>query len=668
MKKLYVQKRESYGEGQSFGNSGEYERIVGRIQFAVDPNAPEHQGIVDLDKAPKNGEGLVEFTSDLCILKPLDLSRGNRCLFVEFVNRGNKRALQFFNDAPHTNDPKTVVDAGNGFLMRRGYTVVWFGWEGDVLPGESRMTLDVPVASDEGKPITGLVRSEFITDQPGVYSFPLSGYVSARSYPAVSKDTDKATFTRRQYAMGKRIPIFPDEWKFARLEQEMGFPFASKEWAVVPSDSHVYLPEGFMCGWIYELLYMAKNPLVLGLGYVVARELVSFLRWDSSDSEGTPNPLRHGTVGMEKAYCWGRSQTGRLVREYIYRGFNCDSKGRRIFDGAFSHVAGAGRMWLNHRFAQPLRMGGFEHEDSFYHCDQFPFSYTQSTDHLTGKVDAILKRPKTDPLVIHTQTSSEYWSRRGSLVHTDTKGHDLPQPDNVRVYLWASSQHFADPLVERDIRGSSQRLNDIVATSPLFRVLLDHLDRWATDGTPPPPSRIPSRTDGTLVDIDEWREEFPPIPGVTVPREPNRLPLYDWEPEARECYYNTVLPTRELLGKGEYTVLIPKVDRDGNEVPGIRMPVVQAPRGTHTGWNTRIRGFGTGALSAVHGSYIPFPETREERELTNDPRLSLEERYPTEEEYLRVLGEAVQKLMADGFLLEEDANRIIKLAKEKRNL
>ena len=474
---LAITDRDAFADGRAFGGTGAYERVVGRAHFEVDPEAPEHRTVVDLAHAPRNAYGLVEFTADFFLLRPAFLERGNRRLLAEFSNRGNKRALQFFNDARHSNAPRTVEDAGNGFLMRRGYSVGWVAWQADVLPGDGRLVLDVPVAMDGSRPITGRVRAEFIVDEPGAFSLPLSGRTSMQSYPTATRDQTAAVFTRREYANDPRVLIPPSEWAFARVESGDG------ESAVVPSDSHVYLRGGFRPGWIYELIYPGTAPRIMGLGYVAVRDLVAFLKYEERDAAGAPNPLRDGGAGIEKAYCWGRSQGGRVIREFIYSGFNGDGDGRRVFDGAFPHVAGGGRMWLNHRFSQPSRLSGSQHQDSSYYGDRFPFSYARSTDHLTGATDAILKRPETDPLVIHTQTSTEYWSRRGSLVHTDTHGNDLAQPDGVRVYHWASSQHMSDPWMLRPSRDKAgQQPTNVVGTSPLFRALLDHLDRWATDG------------------------------------------------------------------------------------------------------------------------------------------------------------------------------------------
>ena len=255
--------------------------------------------------------------------------------------------------------------------------------------------------------------------------------------------------TRRRYPYDERMPVSPESWCFARVEGGAGLDNQGAVQAVIPSDSHIHIPGGFEPGWIYELIYTGRDPLVLGLGHAAVRDFVSFLRYGKEDAAGRGNPLCEARGTIEKAYAWGRSQTGRCLRDFVYRGFNEDAVGRKVFDGILPHVAGAGRMWLNHRFANADVSGGQQYEDHFNPADTFPFSYAETTDHLTGRQDAILKRPESDPLVIHTQTSTEYWQRRGSLAHTDTRGNDLPQPDGVRIYMWASSQHFADPIPKK---------------------------------------------------------------------------------------------------------------------------------------------------------------------------------------------------------------------------
>jgi hypothetical protein len=650
--RIEITERIPFADGAEFGDAGAYERLSGRAWYAVDPTAAAQAGVVDIGLAPRNADGLVEFAADVMILKPVDMARGNRRLFFGYGNRGNKRELQFFNDAPPTNDPRTPAHAGNGFLFRRGYAVVWAAWEGDLLPGNGRLILDVPVATDGGRPITGPVRTEIIVDKPTPV-LPLSGRASTRSFPAVSLDTSRATLTRRRYQADARIDIPASEWAFARIEGGSGLDNQGAEQAVIPSDTHIHLPAGFQPGWIYELVYTARDPRVHGLGHVAVRDLVSFLKHET----GAANPL---AGGIDKAYAWGRSQTGRCIRDFIYQGFNADAAGRQVFEGVLPHVAGGGLMWMNHRFSLVVSPAGQQYEDHATLADRFPFSYARSKDPHSGREDAILKRPETDPLVLHTQSAIEYWQRRGSLVHTDAQGNDLAQPDNVRVYLWASSQHFADPNLKRPAKGVCQQYLNVVQTSMLFRAMLDALDRWATDGTPPPPSRIPLRADGTLVTAEEWRAGFPALPGVALPSGANACPLLDFGPRAAEGIIDREPPA--IVAAEGYPTFVPAVDADGNDVAGVRVPMVAAPLGTYTGWNLRDRAHGHGAMHEFTGSYIPFPDTEEERAATRDPRPSVTARYGSAEAYAAAIEAAARRLVADGLMLEEDVARCVKAA------
>jgi len=650
---IRIVKREPFAGGHEFDGAGAYEKITGRAHFAVDPNAPAQAGIVDLDKAPVNDDGLVEFATDLIILKPADTARGNQRIFFDYGNRGNIRALQFFNDAPGSNDPATLDHAGNGFLMRRGYTIVFGAWQGDLLPGDGRMLLDLPVAQNaDGSPVTGPVRTEIIVDAPGQTYFPLSGRASTRSHPTISRDTTEARLTKRRYPEDERIEVPALDWSFARVEGGVGLDNQGAEKSFIPSDEHIHLPAGFEPGWIYELVYTGRDPLVLGLGHVAVRDLISFLKHGDTDAAGAANPVG---PSIEKAYCWGRSQTGRCIRDMIYLGFNADVENRKVFDGALSHVAGGGLMWMNHRFANAVSAAGQQYEECASIADRFPFSYAESTDHLTGATDAICKRLKTDPLIFHTQTGTEYWQRHGSLVHTDTQGNDLAQPDNVRVYFWASSQHFANPRLSAPNRGVCQNLINIVRTSMLFRAMLDGIDKWASDGTSPPDSRMPRRADGTLATIDEWRAKFPAIPGAATPRHPAPLRRYDFGPDADKGIISTQPP--QTIDPVGYAIQIPAVDSDGNDIAGVRAPMVQAPLGTYVGWNLRARGQGEGYMHEFTGSYIPFAETESMRAATGDPRPAILERYKDANAYRDAIVAAARQLAADDLMLEEDVER-----------
>ena len=642
----------SFAEGRAFGPGRLYEIVNASAQVTVDPVAPRHHCVLDLANAQRDEDGKVRCRTDVMILRPEDHSKGNGCVLFEFVNRGNKRFLQFFNDGFPTNEPVSSAHAGNGFLMEQGFTIVIVAWQADVLPGNGRICIDVPpIVIDELSP-QQTIRCEFIADMKGVTCLPLSGKPGTRSYPAVSLDTRAALLRRRRYPSSEPERIAPDTWQFARVEGGTGLgagDVSAGEQAIVASRSHVYLPGGFEPGWIYELVYTATAPIALDMGFLAVREVMSFLRYDT----GAGNPL---AARLPKhAIAWGRSQSGRAIRDFVYRGFNDAGDGRRVFDGVLPHVSGAGKT-LFHRFANMVIPASRQYEDWLNPADRFPFSYASSVDHITGVQDAILTRPATDPLVIHTQTGSEYWYRRGSLVHTDTRGNDLVQPDTVRIYFWSSSQHWSDPRPAKPGRGPCENFQNIVSTVAFFRATLLLMQRWITDGIAPPPSRIPKRADATLVPFDAWRAAFPAIPGVKLPYSPNVLPYVDYGPEL--ALGGPIAEPPIVSDMQIYAVLVPATDIDGNDVAGLRAPMVEAPLGTYTGWNIRLRGHGHGALHDFSGSYLPFPETVEEAGITGDPRAPITARYGSAQGYAEAIRGAALALIQDGLLLSADVERI----------
>ena len=644
---LIIEERSPFAEGVDFGPVGAYERIKGRVRFAIDPRLPANQRIVDLTLAPADDRGLVVYSTEFFIIKPVDMSRGNRRLLYDVNNRGNKRALQFFNDAPPTNDPRTAQDAGHGFLMRRGYTVVWCGWQGDLLPGDGRLTMALPVATRPDGAVTGPFRAEFIIEQPGVTTVSLGGHDYIRPCPSVDLNTETATLTCRRLEQDTRQPVAASDWQFAAVDAA-GNP--------VPSATSCYLPEGFRPGWIYELIHTAKDPLVLGLGFAGVRDLIDFLRHADQDAAGQANPLRDGSPGIERAYAWGRSQSGRFLRGFVYEGFNAAEGGQRIFDGVFSHVAGGGRLQLNYRFAQPDRYPR-QHEDHLYPSEEFPFAYGRTEDPFTGTQDAVLKRPDTDPRVIHTQTATEYWQRRGSLVHTDPRGNDLPEHENLRVYLLSSLQHNDAAAA---LEGGVPRfpLNPLPA-NPVLRALLSALDEWVTGDVPPPESRIPTRSDGTLITGDAFRNDFPAVPAFVCP-EPHVLHHIHRGASFAEGVITREPPLEDKTH--EYEVLVPSVDADGNESAGVRVPEVAVPLATYLGWNVRRD---SEVMAGIVGSTFPFAETEEARAAQGDPRLSIEARYPSREAYLDAVRAAAMTLQEQRLFLAEDVERSVAAAAKR---
>jgi hypothetical protein len=660
--RLVVQSREPFANSYEFPVTGAYEKLVGKVYGEVDPKNRLNRIIVNLDKAPRNRCGRVEYSSDVCILKPIDMARGNGKIFFDAPNRGSKRLLSFLNDAPPANDPSTLAHAGNGFLMRQGYTIVWCGWQGDLMPLKDWLMLKVPVATHKGEPIVRTVRTEIVVDQKGIQSQPLSADDRVKSYEAATREKSQATLTVREKSYSRRIPVLSSEWEFAACVKDKR---SGKE-IVKPSNKDLYLDSGFKPGHIYEFIYQAKNPLVLGLGFAVVRDLISFLRYQSRDTAGRANPLASSkkATAIRCAYAWGRSQSGRYLRDFIYHGFNEDEAHRKVFDAMAPHVAGGGRLFLNYEFARPVT-------SSQQHTNQldpelFPHAYSILKDAQSGRRDGILKRPKTDPYVFHTQTSTEYWQKRGCLAHTDGKGNDLPIPETVRIYVIASAQHNS-PFGSEPVKENTQlRINPLPA-GDVLRALIVAMDLWATKGIPPPPSRYPTVRDRTLVSPNRKSTGFPKIPGVHFAGVHNRQLFLSHGPNIQRGKLDVHPP--KPVGKGAYKVLVPKVDRDGNDIAGIRLPAVQVPIGTYTGWNLRPRGLAEGELSGLLGSFIPFAKTWARRRKLGDPRLSLQERYKDHADYVACVSYAARALLEERFLLPEDAARIIaEAAKNKMSL
>ncbi len=653
--RFVVKKREFFADGHEFPVTGAYEKITGKIYGEVDPKNRLNKVIVNLSNAPRNRRDKVEYWSDFCILKPVHVARGNGTIFFDAPNRGGKRIVAFLNDAPQNNNPSTFEDTGNGFLMRQGYTIAWCGWQGDLLEQKDWLVAGVPVAMNDGKEILRRVRAEIVVDEKGVKSQPLSGGDRVRSYPAASFDKTQASLTVREKSYGRRVPVPASEWEFARCQRSRG-----RTDKIQRSNEYLYLGSGFKPGHIYEFTYLAKSPLVLGLGFAIVRDFVSFLRHEVKDRAGHFNPMAtsHKPLAMRHAYAWGRSQSGRFLRDFVYHGFNEDESHRKVFDAIAPHVAGGGRLFLNYEFARPVTSS--QQHTNQLEPELFPFAYNVLKDPQTGRSDGILKRPKTDPYVFHTQTSTEYWQKRGCLAHTDGRGRDVAPPKNVRIYVIASAQHNS-PFGSEPEKDDTQQLVNPLPAGDVLRALMVAMDQWVTQGILPPPSRFPMVRDRTLVPPDRRSTGFPKIPGIRYMGLHNRQLFLDYGPRMDHGRIDVHPPTP--IGNGAYTVLVPKTDADGNDIAGIRLPAIQVPLGTYTGWNLRPRGLAEDELSGLLGSFIPFARTKAKRRTSGDPRLSLEERYKSKKDYVRRIARAARNLVGQRFLLPEDAARIIEEAK-----
>ena len=602
-------------EGRSFGRVGTYDRIVARATIAVSPDNPHNAVIVDLDRAPRNARGLVEAVTDVEILRPTIAANGNRRLIYEALNRGGKLGLALFNDNPAVvNDLAKAADAGNGFLMNRGYTVVWSGWQGDVVPGAGRMTFSPPTVSG----VTGLAREDFIFDHSD------NPAIGTLSYPAADLDPAATKISVRQREADPRATPAGLEVKFEG-----------------PSKVSIKRPDGFDAGAIYEFIYTARDPKVMGLGFAATRDIVSFLRNETADAAGTANPL---AGRIDRAIGFGLSQSGRYLHDYLYLGFNADEAGRAVFEGLMPHISGGKKTFTNFRFSQPGR-SPYQHADMLYPGSDFPFTYPVITDRLTGKTDGLLARCLASgncPKIIKTDSEIEFYQQRASLVATDTEGNALVMPDNVRLFLLSNLQHFSLANAKSEMAKTCAFPTNPLNAGPPVRALLVALDGWISNGALPPPSRYPSRADGTLVAPTVDDAGFPRIPGFAYPARIAQPTLIK---------AGAMPPTKGAA----YPVFVPKTDADGRDLAGLRLPTLEAPAATHTGWNLRKAGFGEGELCDNNGAMIPFAATREERLKNNDSRLSMAERYPDAGDRAAAIAKAAQQLVQDRLLLEDDA-------------
>jgi hypothetical protein len=632
--RVTIERRESVLAGKPFGLAGPYETLVGTVELALDPALRQNRAVVDLALAPRNERGEVVFTADLFVLKPMDLRRGNGRVYYEVPNRGGKGILRRLQYADSAVDPRQPTDFGDGWLMEQGFALAWMGWQWDVPEQPSLLRLRAPIATDGGRPIEGLVRSVIIVgERQGEAPLADSSHLA---YPAVDPEGLDSRLTVRDHRLDAPRLLPRATWRFV-------------------GPSRVALDGGFEPGRIYEVVYRSRDPRVIGCGLAATRDLVSFFKNETSAA----NPL----AGVTLALGHGVSQSGRFLRQFLRQGFNEDEQGRRVFDGVFVEVAGAGQGSFNHRFAQASR-DGHQHWNVHYPTDVFPFTDLPETDPETGETAGLLDRPLasgTAPRLFHVVTSYEYWNRAASLMHTDPSGaRDVALPDTSRIYLVASAQHGPGtlPPAESGANGNDglypTNPNDF---RPAIRALVHALDRWAALGEEPPPSQYPRIADGTLAPPE--RAGWPSVPGVRFPTVRNEPVRMDYGPGwVRGAI--TIEPPR--LGR-VFPALVPAVDADGNDRVGIRLPEIATPLASQTGWNWRHARVGApDALVAYRGSYLPFAWTKAEREERGDPRLSVDERYRGREDYMGRVALAAVALVRERFLLPQDVPFVIERA------
>jgi len=622
--------------GTRFGSARAYERIAGRVYFAVSVTNPHNRRIVDLDNAVNLKNGEVEFSADFVAIRPKDAHKGNGAMLLENPNRGHSRILSLIDGG----DWDAAKDAGDGWLLRHGFTFVSLGWQWDAASDDA-LKLHAPIAKEHGNTISGLLRGDLMPSKP-MAEIPLGhliiGNIGGTEYPVSAPEDPRNVLTVRDSREAPRVVIPRSQWQFAQ----------TVDGRLTPSNRHIHLNGDFQPGKIYEYVYVVSDPVVAGLAFAAVRDFASYAK-HASDSI-TP---------VERVYGEGISQNGRFLRDFLYQGFNADEDGKIALDGVLAHVAGAGRGDFNYRFAQPSR-DAQPTSSAFFPTDIFPFTDLPERDPSTGDTGGLLDRAVADkvvPKIFFSNTSYEYWGRVCALIHVSADGkQDAPISDSVRIYHFTGEQHFPGPWPPAKGQGDllGQQPESPLAIRYFWRSMVANMDAWVRSGTLPPPSSYPRIADRTLVPLPEYA--FPAIPGVNKPHEANAAYRLDFGPKWRDGILSIQPPK---VGDA-FPVLVPQVDADGNERDGVRMPEISVPLATYASWNLRDPAIGApDQRVSFEDSYIPFPKTAAQRQKTADPRRSIDERYGNREEYISRYAKAVDDLIQQRWILPEDREAVL---------
>lgn len=622
--------------GKTFGDAGAYERITGRVYFSLPVSNPHNQRIVDLGNAVNLKNGEVQFSSDFIAVRPKDARKSNGSMILQVPNRGRGYIIGTVDGG----DWDLANDAGDAWLLRNGFTIVSLGWQWDA-DGADALRFYAPVAKENGKTITGLLRGDVMpsTTMPEIpLGHLILGNIGGSEYPVAAPDDPRNVLTVRDSREAPRTVIPRAEWQFAH----------TVDGKLTPSDRHIHLNSGFQPGKIYEYVYVIADPVVAGGGFAAIRDFAAY-------AKHTPDAL----TPAARVFGEGISQNGRFLRDFLYQGFNADEEGRMALDGILAHVAGAGRGSFNYRFAQPSR-DAQPTSSVFFPTDIFPFTDLPETDPLTGESGGLLDRAVADkvvPKIFFSNTSYEYWGRVAALIHTSADGkQDFALSENVRVYHFTGLQHFSGPFPPEKGKGDllGQEPQSPLPVRYFWRAMIANMDAWVRGNTLPPPSSYPKIADGTLVPLRDYA--WPAIPGVNRPHEANAAYRIDFGPN----WQNGILAIQPPKVGEPFPVLVPQVDADGNERDGVRLPEISVPLATYASWNLRDPSIGApDQRVAFEVSYLPFPRNASEREKTGDPRKSVAERYSNREDYARRYTRALDDLVKQRWILPEDREAVL---------
>ncbi len=622
---IVIEETVPYADGHTFGDVGEYVRIKGKAKGELDPSLPENAVITDIDRVARNADGMVAYETEFLILKPKDPAKTRGIMLYDVTNRGRPFLLQWVNDAKDAtqaelNDPTGMKEAGNGFSFKRGYTMVWSGWDPDVPKANKAIGMNAPIVMENGAPLVRTIRVELVAGTRG----PNDIETMKLSYPTANRDKSKAKLTVRAEEGDERTAVPETGWEYASDNEIRLLPAGTK----------------FAPRKIYDFWYPATNAKAGGVGFAATRDLIAYFRSGAPDAKGTINPA--GPIKHTMAI--GISQSGRFLRQFIELGMNKDESGQRVFDGIYAHIAGAGKVFDNLTFAEPGRTST-QHEDHFFPENWFPFSQVTLTDPLSGRT-AGLAESLAGAKLIETNTSTEYWQKGASLLHTDPMGRrDLTLPQDTRVYLVAGTQHGGRAGTP-GTPGACANPRNSHSAGPALRAMTVALEEWVVDGKAAPESLIPRIADKTAIKPE--RVVFPSMKGAVWPSRGNAIGLpVDW---------NNPPP---MVSKA-YGSLVSAVDSDGNEVSGIRLPSIAVPLGTLTGINV-YKDYPE-ELCDRDGLYLPFAKTKADREAAGDPRPSLVERYGNRDAYAKQVRETATDLVGKRLLLPEDADALSQAA------